>query len=81
MYSRDEIKALVDKVLNMAKADAVEASFDGGERSPRRLRHCRLTMTGTPSSSSLKTLQVLPPGTHSLVVDESGKPKTWPPRP
>jgi hypothetical protein len=29
----------------------------------------------------LKTLQVLPPGTHSLVVDESGKPKTWPPRP
>jgi hypothetical protein len=29
----------------------------------------------------LKTLQVLPPGTHSLVVDESGRPKTWPPRP
>jgi hypothetical protein len=29
----------------------------------------------------LKTLQVLPPGTHSLVVDESGRPKPWPPRP
>ena len=28
----------------------------------------------------LKTLQVLPPGTHSLVVDEKGKPKAWPPR-
>ena len=31
MYSRDEIKALIDKVLNLAKADAVEVSFDGGE--------------------------------------------------
>ena len=28
----------------------------------------------------LKTLQVLPPGTHSLVIDENGKPKAWPPR-
>ena len=28
----------------------------------------------------LKTLQVLPPGTHSLIVDENGRPKTWPPR-
>jgi cytochrome c peroxidase len=28
----------------------------------------------------LKTLQVLPPGTHSLIVDENGKPKAWPPR-
>ena len=27
MYSRDEIKALTDKVLNMAKADAVEVSL------------------------------------------------------
>ena len=32
MYSRDEIKALTDKVLNMAKADAVEVDFNGGER-------------------------------------------------
>ena len=28
----------------------------------------------------LKTLQVLPPGTHSLIIDENGKPKAWPPR-
>jgi hypothetical protein len=27
----------------------------------------------------LKTLQVLPPGTTSLVIDENGRPKTWPP--
>jgi len=27
----------------------------------------------------LKTLQVLPPGTHHLVVNESGRPKRWPP--
>ncbi len=28
----------------------------------------------------LKTLQVLPPGTRALVVDEHGKKKHWPPR-
>jgi hypothetical protein len=28
----------------------------------------------------LKTLQVLPPGSRSLVVDERGRPKQWPPR-
>jgi hypothetical protein len=28
----------------------------------------------------LKTLQVLPPGTRALVVDEHGRKKTWPPR-
>ena len=27
----------------------------------------------------LKTLQVLPPGTRSLVVDEHGRKKHWPP--
>jgi cytochrome c peroxidase len=27
----------------------------------------------------LKTLQVLPPGTPSLVVDERGQPRAWPP--
>jgi len=27
----------------------------------------------------LKTLQVLPPGTRALVVDENGRPKHWPP--
>lgn len=29
----------------------------------------------------LKTLQVLPPGTKHLIVDEKGKPKAWPPFP
>jgi hypothetical protein len=27
----------------------------------------------------LKTLQVLPPGVRSLILDEHGKPRTWPP--
>jgi len=33
MYSRDEMKALTDQVLNIAKAEAVEVDFTGGERS------------------------------------------------
>lgn len=28
----------------------------------------------------LKTLQILPPGTSHLIVDERGRPKRWPPR-
>ena len=28
-YSRDEIKQITDKVLNMTKADAVEIRFSG----------------------------------------------------
>lgn len=28
----------------------------------------------------LKTLQVLPPGTQWLIVNEKGQPKSWPPR-
>ena len=43
MYSRDEIKALTDKVLNMAKADAVEVTFDGGERSATRWANSSIT--------------------------------------
>jgi predicted Zn-dependent protease len=44
MYSRDEIKALADKVLNMAKADAVEVAFDGGERSATRWANSSITV-------------------------------------
>jgi predicted Zn-dependent protease len=44
MYSRDEIKALTDKVLNMTNADAVEASFDGGERSATRWANSSITV-------------------------------------
>src|SRR5438067_13671340 len=43
MYSRDEIKALTDKVLNMAKADAVEVDFTGGERSGTRWANSSIT--------------------------------------
>jgi len=44
MYSRDEIKALTDEVLNMTKADAVEVSFDGGERSATRWANSSITV-------------------------------------
>jgi predicted Zn-dependent protease len=44
MYSRDEIKALTDKVLNMAKADAVEVDFTGGERSGTRWANSTITV-------------------------------------
>jgi predicted Zn-dependent protease len=44
MYSRDEIKALTDKVLNMVKAAAVEVSFDGGERSATRWANSSITV-------------------------------------
>jgi predicted Zn-dependent protease len=43
MYSRDEMKALADKVLNMAKADAVEIEFTGGERSGTRWANSTIT--------------------------------------
>jgi predicted Zn-dependent protease len=43
MYSRDEIKALADSVLNMAKADAVEVDFNGGERSGTRWANSTIT--------------------------------------
>src|SRR4051794_21202652 len=43
MYSRDEIRALTDKVLNMAKADAVELGFEGGERAGTRFANSTIT--------------------------------------
>src|SRR3954469_936670 len=44
MYSREEIKTLSDKVLNMAKADAVEVEFTGGERSGTRWANSSITV-------------------------------------
>ena len=44
MYSRDEIKALTDTVLNMAKGDAVEVRFEGGERSATRWANSSITV-------------------------------------
>ena len=43
MYSRDEVKALTDKILNMAKADAAEVDFSGGERSATRFANSTIT--------------------------------------
>jgi len=43
-YSRDEVKAVTDKVLNMAKADAVEVDFTGGERSGTRWANSTITV-------------------------------------
>src|SRR5262245_38812389 len=42
-YSRDEVKAITDKVLNMARADAVEVQFSGGERSATRYANSTIT--------------------------------------
>jgi predicted Zn-dependent protease len=43
MYTRDEVKAITDKVLNMAKAEAVEVEFSGGERSATRFANSNIT--------------------------------------
>jgi predicted Zn-dependent protease len=46
MYSRDEIKALTDKVMTMAreaKAEGIELQFDGGERSGTRWANSSIT--------------------------------------
>src|SRR6476659_2468451 len=44
MYSREEIKGLTDKVLNMAKADGVEVEFNGGERAGTRWANSTITV-------------------------------------
>src|ERR1051325_10728950 len=43
MYTREEAKAIVDKVLNMAKADATEVNLTGGERSGTRWANSSIT--------------------------------------
>jgi predicted Zn-dependent protease len=43
MYSREEVKALTDKVLNMAKAESAEVDFSGGERSATRFANSNIT--------------------------------------
>ena len=42
-YSKDEVKQITDKVLNMCKADAVEVRFSGGERSATRFANSSIT--------------------------------------
>lgn len=43
MYSREEVKAITDKVMNMAKVEAVEVEFNGGERSATRFANSNIT--------------------------------------
>ena len=43
MYSREEAKAISDKIINMAKADAVEVDLSGGERSGTRWANSTIT--------------------------------------
>jgi predicted Zn-dependent protease len=43
MYTREEVKAIVDKVINMASGDAVEVNFTGGERSGTRWANSSIT--------------------------------------
>jgi predicted Zn-dependent protease len=43
MYSRDEVKAITDKVLDMVQADAAEVDFSGGERSATRFANSTIT--------------------------------------
>src|SRR6201988_5047144 len=43
MYSRDEVKAITDKVIDMVKADAIEVEFSGGERSATRFANSNIT--------------------------------------
>jgi predicted Zn-dependent protease len=43
MYSRDEVKAITDKLLNMVKADAAEVDFSSEERSATRFANSTIT--------------------------------------
>ena len=43
MYTREQVKAIVDKVINMAGADAVEVTVTGGERSGTRWANSSIT--------------------------------------
>ena len=44
MYTREEVKTIVDKVINMAKADAVEVNVSGSERSATRWANSSITV-------------------------------------
>lgn len=55
----------------LAHAGEAQAVTDAFRALPEREQDCVIEF--------LKTLQVLPPGTRALVVDETGKPRAWPP--
>jgi predicted Zn-dependent protease len=43
MYTREQVKEVVDKIINMASADAVEVTLSGGERSGTRWANSSIT--------------------------------------
>jgi len=43
MYSRDDVKAITDKILNMSRADATVINFNGQERSGTRWANSTIT--------------------------------------
>ena len=43
MDPREEVKAITDKVINMAGDDPVEVEFNGGERSATRFANSNIT--------------------------------------
>jgi predicted Zn-dependent protease len=43
MYSKEEVKAITDKVIDMAGTDSVEVEFNGGERSATRFANSNIT--------------------------------------
>ena len=44
MYTREQVKTIVDKIVNMAGADAVEVNLSGGERSGTRWANSSITV-------------------------------------
>jgi predicted Zn-dependent protease len=44
MYTREQVKGYVDKIINMANADAVEVDLSGGERSGTRWANSSITV-------------------------------------
>jgi predicted Zn-dependent protease len=44
MSSREQVKAVTDKIINMANADAVEVTLSGGERSGTRWANSSITV-------------------------------------
>ncbi len=43
MYTREQVKAITDKVIDMAKTDTAEVQFSGGERSGTRWANSSIT--------------------------------------
>ena len=60
-YSREEVKAITDKVLNMAKADGVEVRFSGGERSATRYANSTITANLVEHDQEVQITVVLRP--------------------